>query len=82
MGNTGRWRATDHVLNFAGIGVHAACCLTGFNVTPDHGCHVTFVVHETSIKVRCFVWVRGDDVGLSTREWILEAGRGSARNST
>ena len=46
--------------------------LTGFDITPNHWCHVTLVVHETSIEVWSFVWVRRYNVRLATGEWILQ----------
>jgi hypothetical protein len=46
--------------------------LTGFDVSPNHWCHVTFIVHETGIKVWSFVWVRRYNVRLATGEWILQ----------
>ena len=47
-----------HGGHFTSVGIHAAGCLTGLDVTPYHRCHVAFVVHEPSIKVRCIVRVR------------------------
>jgi RecJ-like exonuclease len=61
-----------HACDLAGVGVHASCCLTRLDVTPNytksvpltyqcriitlaHGCHVSLVVHEASIKVGCVV---------------------------
>jgi hypothetical protein len=46
--------------------------LTGFDVTPNHWCHVTFVVHKSSIEVWGFVWVGRYNVRLATGEWILQ----------
>jgi len=37
-----------------------------------HWCHVTLVVHETGIEVRCIVGRGAGDEGLATREGILE----------
>lgn len=58
--------------HFTGIRIHASSSLTGFDVAPDHGSHVSTVVHETSIEVRGLVGVGADDVGETTREWILQ----------
>jgi hypothetical protein len=46
--------------------------LTGFDVTPNHWCHVTFVVHESGIEVWSFVWVGRYNVRLATGEWIFQ----------
>ena len=60
-----------HVSYLSGICRHAAGRFTRLDVTPDHWCHITFVVHEASIEVWSVVWVWGGDVSESTREWIL-----------
>lgn len=60
-----------HGLDFAGVGVHAARGFAGFDVAPDHGCHVAFVVHEAGVEVWGFVGVGGHDVRGATGEWIL-----------
>lgn len=46
-----------HGLDFAGVGIHAARCLTRLDVGPDHGRHVAPVVHEAGVEVRSIVWV-------------------------
>jgi hypothetical protein len=46
--------------------------LTRFDVSPNHWCHVTLVVHEASVEVWSFIWVGRYDVSLATREGILQ----------
>lgn len=64
--------STYHVLDFTGVGIHASGSLTRLDVAPDHGCHITLIVHETSIKVGSLIGVGRLDVGESTREGVLE----------
>lgn len=70
------WRVVGEewvlVGNLTCVGVHAAGSLTRLDVSPDHGCHITAVVHEASVEVWCLIWVGADDVSKSTREWVLQ----------
>ena len=61
-----------HPGDFAGVGLHAAGCLTRLDVTPNHGCHVTLVVHETGIEVGGVVGVGRRDVCESSGEWVFQ----------
>ncbi|KAH0356808.1 alcohol oxidase p68, partial [Aureobasidium melanogenum] len=61
-----------HGSYFAGISVHASSGLAGLDVTPDHGCHVAFVVHEASVKVGGVVGGGRGYVGEASAEGVLE----------
>lgn len=61
-----------HVSHLSGVGVHTAGRLARLDVTPDHGDHVSLVVHEAGVKIGRVVGVGRLDVGGSTREGILE----------
>lgn len=65
-------RGSYHSLNFTSVRVHAAGRLTRLDVTPDHGNHITLIIHETRIEVGSLIWIRALDVGGSTRERIFE----------
>lgn len=60
------------VSDLASICIHAPGCLAGLDVAPDHRCHVTLVIHESSIEVRGFVRVGRHDVGAAARERIFQ----------
>ena len=61
-----------HVGHLAGIGIHTAGCLAGFDVAPDHGRHVALVVHETGVEVGGFIGVSGGDVCGAAGEGVFE----------
>lgn len=61
-----------HVGNLSGVGVHAASGLSRLDVAPDHGDHVSLVVHEAGVEVRDSVRVGRRDVGRAAREGVLE----------
>lgn len=61
-----------HVLDFTCIRVHPACSLSGLDVAPDHGGHVSLIIHEASVKVRGFVGIGRLDVSGTSREGILQ----------
>lgn len=63
---------TYHGLDFTGIRIHAASRLTRLDVTPDHGDHVTLIIHKSSVEIRSRVRVRARDKGGPTRERILK----------
>lgn len=60
-----------HRSDLSSVRSHAPGGLTGFDISPDQRGHVTFVIHETSIKVRNFVRVGRLDVGVSTGEGVF-----------
>lgn len=55
-----------HASHLSSVRAHAPSRLTRFNISPDKRGHVTFVIHETRIKVRDFVRVGRLDVGVPT----------------
>lgn len=61
-----------HGCDFAGVRLHPPGSLSRFDVAPDHRCHVTFVVHEARVEIRCLVRIGGDDVGLTTGEGVCK----------
>lgn len=61
-----------HGSYFAGVGVHASSGLAGLDVTPDHGCHVAFVVHEASVEVGGVVGRGRGYVREASAEGVLE----------
>lgn len=60
-----------HGSDLSSVRSHAPGGLTGFNISPDQRGHVTFVIHETSIKVRDLIRVSRLDVGVSTGEGVF-----------
>lgn len=60
-----------HASHLTSIRTHPTCRLARLNVAPNHGSHITLVIHEPSIKVRIVVRVCRLDVGESSREWIF-----------
>lgn len=61
-----------HGLNLTGVGVHTACRLSRLDVTPDHRCHVTFIVHEARVEIRGRIGVSRFNVRESSRERVLQ----------
>ena len=60
-----------HTSDFTRICLHSPGRLTGFDVAPNHGIHISAIIHEASIKIRGLVWVWRKNVGESSRERIL-----------
>jgi hypothetical protein len=60
-----------HASDLSSVRAHAPSGLTGFDISPHQRGHVTFVIHETRIKVRDFVRVGRLDVGVPTREGVF-----------
>ena len=58
--------------DFSSISIHTPSCLPRLDVSPDHGPHVAFVVHETSVEVRGLVRVGRNDVSEASRERVFE----------
>lgn len=63
---------TYHILDFTCICVHPAGGLSSLDVAPDHGGHVSLIIHEASVKVRAFIGIGGFDVSETSREGILQ----------
>ena len=61
-----------HSCYFPGICIHASSSFAGFDIAPDHGRHVTLIVHEASVKVGRFIWIWRYNVGAATREGVLQ----------
>jgi hypothetical protein len=61
-----------HGLHLPRVSVHPTGRLTGLDVAPDHGGHVTFVIHETGVEVRRGVWIGRLDVSEPTGERVLQ----------
>lgn len=61
-----------HIGDFSSVGIHATSGLARLDVTPDHGDHVTLVVHEARIEVRDGVGISRCDVSVPTREGVFK----------
>ena len=61
-----------HASHLTRVRLHTTCRFSRLDVAPDHGGHVTLVIHEASIKVRSIIWIRGRDVREATGEWVLQ----------
>lgn len=61
-----------HRLNLASVGVHATRRLSRFDVAPDHGRHVSLIVHKARVKVGTLVRVGRLDVREASRERVLQ----------
>lgn len=60
------------VSDLSGVGVHTTSGLTRLDVAPHHGCHVSFIIHKSSVEVRRFVWIWRQNVRASARERIFQ----------
>jgi hypothetical protein len=65
IGSSGRvvGKLRMHARHFSGVRPHSPRCFARLDVSPYHGRHVAFVVHEARIEVWGIVGVRGLDVG-------------------
>src|SRR5687767_14734875 len=61
-----------HCLHFTGVRIHTSSRLATLDIAPNHGCHVSFVIHEASIKVGAFVWISRSNVSRATAEGVLQ----------
>ena len=60
------------ISDLSSIRIHTTSCFLRLDVAPDHGCHVALVVHEASVEVWSFIWVRRGDVRAAAREGVLQ----------
>ena len=60
-----------HVGEFAKIGILTTGCFSQLNVAPNHGCHVSVVIHEASVEAGNVGGVSRGKMGRPTGEWVL-----------
>lgn len=60
------------ISDLSSIRIHTTSRLSGLDVAPDHGCHITLVIHEASVEVWSLIRVRRDDVRTAAREGVFQ----------
>lgn len=60
------------ISDLSSIRIHTTSRLSGLDIAPDHGCHITLVVHEAGIEVWSFIGVGRDNVCAAAREGVFQ----------